>query len=153
MTMTNYLISTNKELLQIEAVHAYLSIESYWAKGIPLKTVQTSIDNSLCWGIYCNQQQIGFARVISDHATFAYLADVYILEPHRGKGLSKQLMTEIFKHPNLQKIRRWMLLTLDAHHIYRPFGFVGPAFPERIMEISLVNPYQSLEHSTEVKGD
>jgi len=143
--MDDYIISCERELLQIEAIHHYLSIESYWAKGIPLNTVQTSIDNSLCWGIYHNRQQIGFARVISDYATFAYLADVYILEPHRCKGLSKQLMTEIFKHSELQNLRRWMLLTHDAQEIYRPFGFQSPAFPERIMEISKPNPYQSSE--------
>ncbi|MEX1189782.1 MAG: GNAT family N-acetyltransferase [Bacteroidia bacterium] len=141
--MNNYIISCEKELLQIDAIHTYLSAESYWAKGIPLSTVQTSIDHSLCWGVYHNQLQIGFARVISDYATFAYLADVYILEAHRGKGLSKQLMIEIFKHPELQSLRRWMLLTHDAHEIYRSFGFSSPAFPERIMEISRPNLYHS----------
>lgn len=135
METTEYLISSDKALLQLEAIHAYLSLESYWAKGIPMEILQRSIENSICWGIYREHQQIGFARVISDLATFAYLADVYILEPHRGKGLSQRLMKEIMAHPPLQNLRRWTLATVNAHDVYRPFGFENPQFTERIMEI------------------
>ncbi len=135
MKMKNYQISSDKNLLQIEAIHTYLSQESYWAKGIPIEIVKRSIENSICWGVYFENQQIGFARVISDLATFAYLADVYILEAHRGKGLSKLLMQDIMAFPQLQNLRRWTLATVNAHDVYRPFGFESPEFPERIMEI------------------
>jgi GNAT superfamily N-acetyltransferase len=135
METTKYLISSDKDLLQIEAIHDYLSLESYWAKGIPLELLKRSIDNSICWGIYFENQQIGFARVISDQATFAYLADVYILEAHRGKGLSQRLMENIMAYPSLQNLRRWTLATVSAHAVYRPFGFKNPEFPERMMEI------------------
>ncbi len=119
--LEGYYISTDKTLLQIKVIHDYLSLESYWAANIPLETVQRSIEHSFCFGIYCNDEQVGFARVITDYATFAYLADVFILSEHRGKGLSKWLIWEIHNHPNLQGLRRWMLATRDAHELYKKF--------------------------------
>ena len=142
-----YLLSTNPARLQVEAVHAYLSQESYWAKGIPLAVVQRSIKNSLCFGVYTTtNQQVGFARVVSDLATFAYLADVFILEAHRGQGLSKWLMECIMQHPELQGLRRWSLATLDAHGLYTQFGFTPLAHPERMMEIARPRIYQQPEN-------
>ena len=119
-----YLISTDPLLMQVEIVHNYLSQQSYWAKNIPLHTVEMAIKNSLCFGVYINQKQIGFARLITDKATFAYLADVFILEEYRGKGLSKYLMKCIHEHPELQDLRRWVLGTKDAHSLYEKFGWV-----------------------------
>lgn len=128
-------ISDEQDLLQVEKVHAYLSKESYWAKDIPFEIVKQSIENSLCWGVYHKGEQIGFARMISDYSTFAYLADVYILEEHRGSGLSKLLMHEIMAHPKLQGIRRMMLATRDAHGLYAQFGFAAPENPNSLMQI------------------
>ncbi|MFP5042825.1 GNAT family N-acetyltransferase [Parasediminibacterium sp. JCM 36343] len=119
----NLLINTNPALLDIALIYKFLSQESYWAKGIPLATVQTSINNSLCFGVYDGDKQIGFARVITDRAVFAYLADVFIVEKHRGKGLSKWLVQSIHAHPDLQGLRRWMLATHDAHGLYKQFGW------------------------------
>lgn len=128
-------ISDEQALLQVEKVHAYLSKESYWAKDIPFEIVKRSIENSLCWGVYRKGEQIGFARMISDYSTFAYLADVYILEAHRGNGLSKLLMHEIMAHPKLQGLRRIMLATRDAHGLYAQFGFAAPEHPNTLMQI------------------
>ena|ERR1700739_1370236 len=139
--MSDYSISTDKTKLQLDVVYNYLSVESYWAKNIPLETVKKSIEGSLCFGVYFKDKQVGFARVISDYATFAYLADVFILEPHRGKGLSKKLMVEIMKHPKLQGLRRFSLATRDAHSLYAQFGFKPLAKPESIMEIKFDNFY------------
>lgn len=137
-------ISPDKALLDINMIHSYLSKESYWAKNIPLETVIRSVDNSLCFGVYEDNKQIGFARVITDNATFAYLADVFILPPYRGKGLSKQLISFITNYPSLQGLRRWMLATADAHGLYRQFGFSELNKPERMMEISRTNIYRDL---------
>lgn len=122
-TKDGYLISTDSFLLNVSVIHNYLSKESYWANNIPEELVEKSIDNSLCFGLYCNQQQIGFARLVTDKATFAYLADVFILSEHRGKGLSKWMMEVIQSHPELQGLRRWMLGTRDAHGLYEQFGW------------------------------
>ena len=130
-----FTISTDKSLLIPEDIHDYLSNESYWAKGRTMESVLLSIQNSLCYGIYINKKQIGFARVITDYVTFAYLADVYILEAYRGKGLSKQLMAEITAHPDLQKLRRFVLATRDAHSLYEKYGFKSLSKPELWMEI------------------
>ena len=138
---SDYSISTDKEKLQIAVIHHYLSVESYWAKHIPLKTVKQSIENSLCFGVYFKNEQIGFARVITDYATFGYLADVFILEAHRGKSLSKQLMESIMAHPKLQGLRRFCLATRDAHSLYAQFGFKALSKPENIMEIKHDNFY------------
>lgn len=132
----SYMISTDKGKLDIALIHDYLSNHSYWAQGRTLDTVKRSIEGSLCFGMYSGNEQVAFARVITDHATFAYLADVFIVEQHRGKGLSKMLMKEIISHPGLQGLRRWMLGTKDAHTLYEQFGFSLVAQPERWMERS-----------------
>ncbi len=124
-------------------IHQYLSKESYWSPGIPLAIVEKSIRNSLCFGIFDSQGQVGFARIVSDCATFAYLADVFILEKHRGQGLSKWLMEVIVSHPDLQGLRRWMLGTLDAHRLYEKFGFMPLANPARFMERHFPDVYQN----------
>ena len=140
----DYTISTDKNKLQVAVIHQYLSAESYWAKNIPLAVVQKSIDNSFCFGMYYNEAQIGFARVVTDHATFAYLADVFILEAHRGKGLSKQLMEFIMAHPKLHGLRAFYLRTKDAHGLYTQFGFKPILKPENFMEIKHENFYKPL---------
>lgn len=133
----NYTISTNPALIQVEVVQQYLSQDSYWAKNIPLELVQKSIEGSLCFGVYENSHQIGFARLITDKATFAYLADVFILAEHRGKGLSKWLMATIHAHPELQGLRRWLLGTKDAHTLYEQFGWTrfGEEQMHRFMQL------------------
>jgi GNAT superfamily N-acetyltransferase len=137
----DYSISTDKEKLQIAVIHHYLSVESYWAKHISLAIVKQSIENSLCFGVYFKNEQIGFARIITDYTTFGYLADVFILEAHRGKGLSKWLMECIMKHPKLQGLRRFCLATRDAHSLYAQFGFKPILKPENFMEIKHDNFY------------
>lgn len=129
----NYSISTDKLLLQPDVIHRFLTT-SYWAEGISKDRVLTRINNSLCFGVYYNNQQIGFARLITDFDSFAYLADVFILPEHRGKGLSKQLMEFILSYPELPKLRRWLLATRDAHGLYKQYGFTSLAIPERWME-------------------
>jgi GNAT superfamily N-acetyltransferase len=109
--------------MDLAMIHQYLSEESYWAKGIPKEVVATSIEHSLCFGLFYETKQIGFARLITDKATFAYLADVFILPAHRGKGLSKRLLKCIHAHPSVQNLRRWLLGTLDAHTLYEQFGW------------------------------
>jgi GNAT superfamily N-acetyltransferase len=118
-----YYITTDVSKLDVNVIHRYLSDESYWAKGIPKHVVEKSIANSLCFGLFFNNQQIGFARLVTDKATFAYLADVFVLNEHRGKGLSKWLMTTIQSHPELQSLRRWLLATKDAHGLYAQLGW------------------------------
>ena len=120
---SGFLISTDKSKLDTGAIHDYLSKESYWSKNIPLQTVLKSIEGSICFGLYQQQQQIGFARVVTDGAIFGYIADVFILKEFRGRGLSKWLMKTILEHPGLQGFRRWMLGTKDAHGLYEQFGF------------------------------
>lgn len=136
-----YHISTDKSKLNLHVIHKFLSEDSYWSKNIPIEIVKKGIENSLCFGVYYNDVQIGFARMITDYASFAYLADVFILHDHRGKGLSKWLMKEILDHPDLKDLRRIMLATADAHELYKKFGFTSPAKPERIMEIHKPNVY------------
>jgi N-acetylglutamate synthase-like GNAT family acetyltransferase len=121
--MGRFLISTDKSKLDLDVIHEFLSRESYWAAGIPRETVARSIENSICFGVYDNGDQIGFARVISDFATFGYIADVFILEPYRERGLAKELMATIMAHPQLQGLRRWSLGTRDAQRLYAQFGF------------------------------
>lgn len=140
-TIDNYFISNDKTKLQMEVIHHYLSIDSYWAKNIPLPLLKKSIEGSYCFGIYFNKKQVGFARVITDSATFAYLADVFFLEEHRGKGLSKQLMKFIMEFEVLKPIRRFMLATKDAQGLYKQFGFNQLLVPERIMEIKFFESY------------
>jgi GNAT superfamily N-acetyltransferase len=130
----DFLISTDKSKLNIDVVHGYLS-RSYWAENIPIGIVRRSIDNSLAFGLYDHQQQIGFARVTTDFATYGYLADVFVLEEYRGKGLSKWLMSCIFEQmPVLQGFRRWMLGTADAHGLYAQYGFTSLTQPQRWMQ-------------------
>ncbi len=136
-----YLFSTDKGLLHIPFIHHYLSQESYWAMGIPVELVRKSIANSLCFGIYTNNLQVGFARVVSDYSTFAYLADVFVDEAHRGMGLSKQLIQFIMNHPELKGLRRFCLGTRDAHGLYTQFNFKRIAQPENWMEIKHADIY------------
>lgn len=126
-------IDTDKRRLDLDVIHGFLRT-SYWAKDIPRDVVQRSIDHSLCFGVYIADQQVGFARVISDYTTFAYLADVFVLEAYRGRGLSKHLMDAIVNHPELQGLRRWSLATRDAHGLYARYGFTPLADPARFME-------------------
>jgi GNAT superfamily N-acetyltransferase len=136
-----FVFSDDKRLLDVAAVHDYLSNHSYWAKGIHLEIVQRSVDNSLCFGIYKDLKQVGFARWITDKAVFGWLADVYVLEAYRGQGLSKKLMSLMLFHPDLQGLRRYMLGTLDAHGLYEQFGFKTIENPERLMGILIANAY------------
>ncbi|HLK96821.1 MAG TPA: GNAT family N-acetyltransferase [Hymenobacter sp.] len=138
---SEYTISSDKSRLDIPLIHRYLSQESYWAQNIPLDVVQRSIDNSLGFGLYQDGQQVGFARVITDQATFAYLADVFVLPEHRGRGLAKQLLNVISNWPTLQGLRRWMLATNDAHALYRQFGFAALDQPDLIMHRKRGQPY------------
>lgn len=124
----------------IDVIHQYLSVQSYWATNIPVETVQRCIGHSFCFGVYqvdatSELKQIGFARLVTDYASFAYLADVFILETFRGKGLSKWLMEFIMSNPEVQGLRRWMLATRDAHGLYAQFGFTPCDKPERLMQI------------------
>jgi N-acetylglutamate synthase-like GNAT family acetyltransferase len=139
MEMGRFLISTDRSKLDVDVIHGFLA-RSYWAAGISRATVVRSIENSLCFGVYDHARQIGFARVISDFATYAYVADVFILEPYRERGLGKELMASIMAHPELQGLRRWSLGTRDAQGLYAQFGF-GPVVNTRartVMEI--LNP-------------
>lgn len=138
-------ISTDKTMMDLGFIHAYLSAHSYWAVGIPVSTIQRSIDGSLAFGVFAGAKQIGFARVITDGATFAYLADVFIDEAWRGKGLSKWLMEVIMEHPDLQLLRRWMLATRDAHGLYRQFGFKELLSPDRWMEKTNPDIYKKMQ--------
>lgn len=132
--MTTLDISTDKARLDLDVIHGFL-VEAYWSRGIPRGTVARAIDGSLCFGGYVDGAgQVAFARVVSDFATFAYLADVFVLEAHRGRGYSTQLMHAIMAHPQLQGLRRFMLATFDAHGVYARHGFAAPARPDRLME-------------------
>lgn len=131
--MKNYLIKEGFENMDINAIHAFLS-KSYWATGITIQTVEASLRNSFCIGVFDKQNQIGFARLVTDYATFAYLADVYILEEYRGKGLSNKLMDYLFNLDWTQPLRRILLVTRDAHFLYQKFGFSAFEQPEMIME-------------------
>ncbi len=129
-----YSISTDRNRLDIRVIHDFISNQSYWAQGRPLETVQRSLDNSLNFGLHANDRQIGFARVVTDYATFAWIADVFVLPEHRGQGLSKWLLEVILSHPDLQGFRRWVLATKDAQSLYAGFGFIALHRPERWME-------------------
>lgn len=138
---TDYIISDDKKKLDLDVIHQFLSKEAYWSKNIPIEIVKRSIDNSLCFGVYQGSNQVGFARVITDTATFAYLADVFILPEHRGKGLSKQLVAFIMAYPALQGLRRMLLFTLDAHGLYTQFGFTPVENPENVLAIKAFTAY------------
>jgi GNAT superfamily N-acetyltransferase len=144
-----YFLSNDKQKLQIELIHKFLS-NSYWAQNIPIDIVQKSIDNSLSFGLYKGHDQIGFARIVTDFATFAYLADVFIIEEYRGQALAKWVMDVIMGLPELQGLRSWMLKTKDAHGLYEKYGFTKPRYPERVMEYSpLKNGYENLNYGKE----
>ena len=142
------MISTDRTKLDLNMIHGFLTT-SYWAKGIPREVVARSIENSLCFGIYheigATLRHVGFARVITDFATIAYLGDVFVLEAYRGRGLSSWMMECIQDHPQLQSLRRWILLTRDAHKLYAKFGFESLKAPERYMELHQPDIYEIRE--------
>jgi GNAT superfamily N-acetyltransferase len=130
-----FVISTDRARLHLDAIHGFLA-NCYWAKGVPREVVERSIEHALCFGVYDDSgAQVGFARVISDFATIAYVGDVFVLDTHRGRGLGKWLMECIVQHPALQGLRRWILTTRDAHGLYSQVGFTAVKFPERYMEL------------------
>jgi GNAT superfamily N-acetyltransferase len=141
----DYLVSTDPALLDLPLIHDFLSNRSYWAAGIPVEVVRRSTENSLCFGLYQGTHQIGFARVVTDGATFAYLADVFVIEAHRGQGLSKWLLDCVMRHPHLQGLRRFLLGTRDAHSLYERHGFTPLTDPERFLEIFRPDVYSKDE--------
>jgi ribosomal protein S18 acetylase RimI-like enzyme len=136
-----YRISTDPSRMDLDAIHAYLTF-SYWAEGIPKETLRKALESSLCFALLDDSRQIGFARVITDGATFAYLCDVYVLEEYRGRGLGTWLIGELLSHPDLQGLRRFILITRDAHNLYRQFGFSTPKNPNAYMEIVNLDVYK-----------
>jgi GNAT superfamily N-acetyltransferase len=141
METEQFEISTDKRRLDIELIHKFLSEESYWAQGRTIDQTRTAIRNSLCFGVYLDDRQVGFARAVSDFATFAYVGDVFVLSEFRGRGISKLLMETIVSHPDLQGLRRWLLATRDAHGLYEQFEFSSLKFPERWMERTAPDAY------------
>ena len=139
-----YTVSCDPALLDLDVIHGFLA-QSYWAKSIPRDLVERSVRNSLCGGVYFEGKQVGFARIVSDRSTFAYLCDVFILPEHRGHGLSKALVAAIKEHPELQGLRRWMLITVDAQGLYAQFGFKTVPQPERHMEIHRLGMYEGTQ--------
>jgi GNAT superfamily N-acetyltransferase len=137
-----YVISTAPERLDARAIRAYLS-GSYWAERIPLEVVERSLRGSLCFGLYAPEGQVGLARIVTDHATFAYVCDVYVLPHHRGQGLGRWLMECVLRSPQLQRLRRWMLVTRDAHELYQQISFRPLATPTRVMEIARPGMYRA----------
>jgi GNAT superfamily N-acetyltransferase len=138
--MKPYNISTDATRLDVNAIHAFLA-STYWSPGIPLATVRRAIENSVCVGAYVQGKQVGFARVVTDKATFAYLADVYVLEEHRGNAVSKRMLECLFELQELQGLRRMLLVTRDAHALYEKFGFKALATPARFMELHNPDAY------------
>lgn len=136
-----YTISTEKGRLDVDVIHGFLTV-SYWAAGIPRAVVEQSIEHSLPFGVYHGTRQVGFARVITDYTTFAYIGDVFVIEEYRGRGLSKRLMEAVVNHPDLQGLRRWILMTRDAHGLYEKVGFTPSQAPERLMERYFAEVYQ-----------
>jgi GNAT superfamily N-acetyltransferase len=136
-----FTVSTDPALIELDLVHGFLT-NSYWAKDIPREVVARSIENSLCFGLYSQGKQVGFARVISDYATYAYIGDVFVLESFRCQGLGKWLMECIMQHPRLQGLRRWSLITRDAHGLYAQLGFEPLKKPQNCMELHRPDVYQ-----------
>jgi GNAT superfamily N-acetyltransferase len=135
-TRDRYTISDDPARVDVDSVHRYLSRESYWARGVPRDVVERSIAGSLPFGVYAPDGSLaGFARAVTDRAVFAYVADVFVLEAHRGRGLGVWLMETMIAHPDLRGLRRWILFTEDAHGLYERFGFGPPALPDRFMEL------------------
>jgi len=143
ITFDDFTITTDKSKMVIVAIHDFLSKYSGWSDNIPFERVKTSIDNSLNFGLFHNGKQIGFARIISDFSTIAYLGDIYVLDSYRGQGLSKKLMDAIINHPNLQGLRRWILLTSTADWLYEKYGFSKLPNPELYMELFDPNVYKT----------
>lgn len=141
--MSRLQVSTDRDRLDIGMVHRFLATEAYWSRGIPRATVERAINGSLCFGGYLDGEQVAFARVVTDQATFAYLADVFVLPAHRGQGYSKALVAAVMAHPSLQGLRRFMLATWDAHGLYARHGFAAPARPDRLMERLQVDIYSA----------
>jgi GNAT superfamily N-acetyltransferase len=133
-------VTTDPSRLDLDVIHGYLA-RSYWAQGIPREVVARAMAHSLCFGAFEGDRQVGFARVVTDRATFAYVCDVFVLESHQGRGVGKQLMAAIMAHPELQGLRRLALFTRDAHGLYRQFGFGETRFPDRFMEVFNEKPY------------
>lgn len=142
MSVGGIVVSTDRARLDLDTIHGFLTT-SYWARGISRETVARSLEHSLCFGAFDEDRQVGFARVISDRATFAYVCDVFVLESDRGRGVGKSLMGAIMSDPELQGLRRWTLFTRDAHGLYRQFGFGVPAHPERLLEVLRTDPYHA----------
>jgi GNAT superfamily N-acetyltransferase len=140
-----FTISTDPARLDIDTIHVFLSTRAYWSPDLPRPVLEKAVRNSLCFGVYENGRQAGFARVVTDLATFAYICDLFILEEYRGKGLSKWLVSCILAHPELQNLRRWLLITRDAHGLYSRFGFTPAARPENVMEIVDLDIYRRLQ--------
>jgi GNAT superfamily N-acetyltransferase len=138
----NIVVTTDRSRLDLDMIHGFLTT-SYWARGISREIVARSMESSLCFGAFDEGRQVGFARVISDRATFAYICDVFALESHRGNGIGRSLMAAIMSHPELEGLRRWTLFTRDAHGLYRRFGFGAPGHPERLMEVVDSDPYRA----------
>lgn len=138
--MRNYRITSDPRDIDVAATHEFLR-NAYWSPDVPRAVIERAVANSLCFAVFCGESQVGFARVVTDKATFAYLADVYVLEEHRGKGLSKRLVEAVRAHPDLQGLRRMLLVTRDAHGLYSRFGFKPLAAPERFMEIHAPDIY------------
>ena len=136
-----FTISTEKSKLQIGVIQSFFANDSYWAQNRTLEETKTAIEHSICFGLYRGDAQIGFARVVSDQATFAYIGDVFILEEFRGQGLSKWVMDVIVSHPDLQGLRRWVLATRDAHGLYGQYGFGPLVHPDRWMELNAPDAY------------
>ncbi|MBX2907200.1 MAG: GNAT family N-acetyltransferase [Taibaiella sp.] len=132
-----FIITTDKGLMKVSDIHRWLSEEAYWSKEIPFETVQTAFENSYCVGVLLGDRQVGFGRLVTDYATFAYLADVYVEEAHRGKGLSKRMMEILFSMEWVKGLRRMMLSTIHAHELYRKYGFTACRYPDRLMEVLL----------------
>jgi len=143
-TKDGFYISTENEKMDIELIHSFLT-RSYWAEGIPKEIIRKSVEGALCFGVFEKDKQVGFARMITDKATFAYLADVFIIEEYRGLGLSKWLLEVIFSHPDLQGLRRMMLATRDAHELYKKFGFTPLNNVDRWMHIHNPDVYKEIK--------
>ena len=142
MKVDDYDVSCDKSRLDLDLIHRFLSNESYWARRRTREQTERAIENSICFGVYRGKKQVGFARVVTDKATFAYLGDVFILTEHRGIGLSKLLMEAIVLHPDVQGLRRWLLATRDAHGLYAQYGFTPLHHPERWMECAAADSYR-----------
>jgi len=147
MSEEDYEISADKSRLDVAMIHDYLANRSYWAEGVPLSVVRRSIENALCFGVYLQGKQVGFARVVTDYATIAYLADVFILEEYRGRGLGKKLVKTIMEHPDLQGLRLWLLGTKDAHELYGKYGF------KKVADSPLVDRFMAIRNADVYKKE